>query len=384
MSEVAAMHAIEPSLGLYIHIPWCVKKCPYCDFNSHVSQLGLPEAGYVKSLINDMRSEAPLVAGREIRSIFFGGGTPSLFSAQAIGEILTAAAEHFTLASDIEITLEANPGTAEAKSFAGYHVAGVNRLSMGVQSLNDKHLKALGRIHSAAEAIAAYEMARKAGFDNINLDLMYGLPDQSLENALAETRALCELQPEHISHYQLTLEPETPFFHRPPTLPADEVIWDMQTACQEVLASRGYAQYEVSAYAQPGRQCAHNLNYWQFGDYVGIGAGAHGKVSSGEIIERRSKPKIPGRYMNEGGLDEQRELDGADRLFEFAVNALRLRDGFSRELFTASTGLPVDALEKPLAAGLTRGLLVEQGGRVFASETGYRYLNDVILLFDQD
>lgn len=373
-----------PPLGLYIHIPWCVKKCPYCDFNSHVSQLGLPEAGYVESLIRDMQFEAPQVAGREIHSIFFGGGTPSLFSAEAVGDILNAAAKHFSIAADAEITLEANPGTAEAERFLGYRQAGVNRLSMGVQSLNDAHLKSLGRIHNASEAIAAFNMARKAGFDNINLDLMYGLPEQTLENALAETAALCELQPEHISHYQLTLEPETPFFHRPPVLPADEVLWDMQTACQQELASRGYAQYEVSGYAQPGKQCAHNLNYWRFGDYVGIGAGAHGKVSSGEVIARRSKPKIPGKFMHEGGLDEQRELDADDRLFEFAVNALRLREGFSREEFVATTGLPVEALQLPLAAGLQRGLLVEEGGRIAASDTGYRYLNDVILLFDAD
>jgi len=382
-----AFSSIEPPLGLYIHIPWCVKKCPYCDFNSHVSQQGLPEAAYVQALIDDIRWQQPNIGSRPIQSIFFGGGTPSLFSAQAIGDILAAVENQLGIAAGAEITLEANPGTAEAARFAGYRAAGVNRLSMGVQSLRDEQLKALGRIHSAAEAEAAYGMARAAGFDNINLDLMYGLPQQTLAQAEAETVELCSWQPEHISHYQLTLEPETPFFHRPPPLPEDEIVWDMQEACQAILAAHGYAQYEVSAYAQPACECRHNLNYWRFGDYLGAGAGAHGKLSAGRVIGRQSRHKAPGRFMATSGgpqsLDEQRELNASDRLFEFAVNALRLRNGFTRDEFVTTTGMAAEALDKPLAEARRLGWLSEGSGRIAATELGYRYLNDVILLFDE-
>ena len=382
-----------PPLALYIHVPWCIRKCPYCDFNSHVTKEGLLEAEYVDALIEDMRWEQSHVGDRTVQSIFFGGGTPSLFSDAAIARILDAAAKHFSFADDIEITLEANPGTAEAGHFRGYFQAGVNRLSMGVQSLNDGHLKSLGRIHNAAEALAAYGMARAAGFENINLDLMYGLPKQSIDEAEAEVEALCGWRPEHISHYQLTLEPDTAFFHRPPPLPTDDALWDMQQRCQSALARHGYEQYEVSAYGRVGQQCRHNQIYWRFGDYLGIGAGAHGKISSldassigGLRIDRRSRQRLPGRYLAadaEGRLDEQRTLDSSDRLFEFAVNALRLRDGFSRNDFVTTTGLPVDELNSVFAEGKEKDWLREADGQIKATETGYRYLNDVLLLFSE-
>ena len=284
-----------PPLSLYIHIPWCIRKCPYCDFNSHRAEADLPERGYITARLDDLDVDRAGVQGRRIETIFLGGGTPSLFSAEAISQLLEGVRQRVVLAADAEITLEANPGTAEAGKFRGFRQAGVNRLSLGLQSFNDAQLQRLGRIHGRAEALRAVELARAAGIDNLNLDLMFGLPGQTAEEGLADIRTAIDLQPEHVSYYQLALEPNTVFHKYPPRLPEDEAIWSIQQAGQAMLAEQGYRQYEVSAYARPGRRCRHNLNYWHFGDYLGIGAGAHGKITrmhTGEII-RTAKIRHP-------------------------------------------------------------------------------------------
>ena len=298
---------IPPPLSLYVHLPWCVRKCPYCDFNSHEGKGALPFAGYVDALIRDLDQDLPLVWGRTIHSVFFGGGTPSLFPPEQIDRFLQAASSRLRFAPNLEITLETNPGTAEHGRFDQYRDAGVNRISFGIQSFDDGCLKRLGRIHDSAEAERAVKLAQDAGFDNFNLDLMYALPGQDLAMAEYDLQRAFALQPTHISHYQLTLEPNTMFFARPPQgLPDDDSAWDMQEHCQALLADAGYAQYEVSAYARPGRQCAHNLNYWRFGDYLGIGAGAHGKLTLGaeQDILRRWKTKHPTVFLAEAGTPE--------------------------------------------------------------------------------
>lgn len=370
-------------LSLYIHIPWCAKKCPYCDFNSHAVRAPIPEAEYVDALLRDLDHElrdAP--EERPLRSIFFGGGTPSLFTGGAIARILDGVAARLAFAPEIEITLEANPGTAEAQRFVDYRAAGVNRLSMGVQSLDDRHLKALGRIHGAAEARAAVAMARAAGFDNCNLDLMFALPTQTLAEAEADLAALIALAPTHISYYHLTLEPNTAFAAAPPPLPDSDAAYEMLEAGQARLAAGGYAQYETSAYAQPGRAAQHNLNYWRFGDYLGIGAGAHGKRTLGGRIERRARHKHPKTYLETAGsaasLQEVRTVAGDELAFEYCLNALRLHEGFAISDFEARTGLPFAVLEPRLAKQRQKGLIAMDASQVWPTPLGRDHLNTLL------
>lgn len=375
-----------PPLSLYVHIPWCVRKCPYCDFNSHAAGPEIPEQAYVQALLADLDQDLPLAAGRRIETVFFGGGTPSLFSAEAIAQIIAGIKSKLALNPEAEITLEANPGTAEAGKFKGFREAGVNRLSIGIQSFNDRHLQALGRIHGSAEAIAAAEMAVLAGLTNFNLDLMFGLPHQSQAEALADVAQAIALKPTHLSFYQLTLEPNTLFHKIPPPLPEDEVIWDIQQSCQQLMASEGYAQYEVSAYSQQGKRCQHNLNYWAFGDYLGIGAGAHGKVTdaSGRIL-RLWKTRHPVRYLEAAGRPDciggQQMLAKTDLPVEFLMNQLRLRQGFTIAEFESRTGLCLGALEPELTQCLADGLLEQIGSTIRCTEQGWNFLDSVIQNF---
>ncbi len=377
-----------PPLALYIHIPWCVRKCPYCDFNSHGQKGELPQRDYVEALLADLDRDLPLVWGRPVTSVFFGGGTPSLFDATHIGAILDGCAARLKFAPGLEVTLETNPGTVEHDRFDAYLRAGVNRLSFGVQSFDDGCLERLGRIHDSAQAARAVKLAQDAGFSNINLDLMYALPQQTLTMALSDLERAFTLQPAHLSHYQLTLEPNTIFAAKPPPgIPGEDAAWDMQDACQAALAAHGYAQYEVSAYAQTGRQCAHNLNYWRFGDYLGIGAGAHGKITLPveEKILRRWKVKHPAAYLANAASDARIGGDDAiepeHRPFEFMLNALRLNEGFDLGLFEARTGLPFAALEPTLSRLQTRGLLARNARHVAPTELGRRFLNDAMTAF---
>jgi oxygen-independent coproporphyrinogen-3 oxidase len=373
-------------LSLYVHVPWCVRKCPYCDFNSHQRPASLPEDAYVEALLADLELEVLPALGRPLQSIFFGGGTPSLFSGDAIGRILDGVRARLRLVAGCEITLETNPGTAEFDRFEGYLAAGVNRLSFGVQSFDDAKLARLGRIHGGDEARRAYALARAAGFDNINLDLMYGLPGQSAEQAVADVRAALDLAPEHLSHYQLTLEPQTVFARTPPAdLPDDDALVDMLEACQPLLAAAGFEQYEVSAYARAGRRSRHNLNYWLFGDYLAIGAGAHAKYTDAAGgIHRRARQRTPSQFLktagSAAGLVEDRVVAPGEIGFEFMLNALRLREGFAAADFSDRTGLALD--EQPgFVRALSRGLLEQQEGRVRASDLGYRFLNDTVACF---
>lgn len=373
-------------LSLYVHIPWCVRKCPYCDFNSHQRPAQLPEERYVDALLADLDVETGLALGRPLVSIFFGGGTPSLFSAASLMRILDGVRARLALAPDCEITLETNPGTAEFDRFEGYREAGVNRLSFGVQSFDDATLKRLGRIHGAAEVHRAWRLARDAGFDNINLDLMYALPAQSPAAALFDLEQALALAPEHLSYYQLTLEPQTVFARTPPPdLPDDETAARMQEACQQALADAGFRQYEVSAYAQPGRESRHNRNYWLYGDYLAIGAGAHAKTTDARgSIHRRVRQRTPTQYLAQVGtptaLVEDRVVDSAEIGFEFMLNALRLREGFSTGMFAARTGMQLDTLPG-FAQALSRGLLEAAGDQVRATELGWRFLNDTVECF---
>ncbi len=377
-----------PPLATYVHIPWCVRKCPYCDFNSHVSAQGLPEAEYVDALIADLELDLPGAQGceqdRELTSIFFGGGTPSLFSAESLGRLLDAMASRLNFATDIEITLEANPGTFEQAKFAGYRAAGINRLSIGIQSFNARHLKALGRIHDDQEALAAVAMARKAGFDNLNLDLMHGLPDQSLDDAMADINQAIALGPEHLSWYQLTLEPNTVFYSQPPILPVEDTLWAIQEAGQARLAQAGLAQYEVSAYAQPGRQARHNLNYWQYGDFLGIGAGAHGKLSHPDgRIERYWKTRLPKDYLDPGKdyCAGRKVITAGDLPFDFLMNALRLSDGVPTAYYLARTGQPIEAIAPVLNEAVRKGLLEPWDQQLRPTERGRLFLNDLLEMF---
>ncbi|RQW80343.1 MAG: radical SAM family heme chaperone HemW [Methylococcus sp.] len=378
---------LAPPLSLYIHIPWCVRKCPYCDFNSHRAEAEPPERDYIAALLADLETECADAGTRPIESIFIGGGTPSLFSAEAISQLLAGVRQRVTVAADAEITLEANPGTAEAGKFRGFRQAGINRLSIGIQSFNDAQLQRLGRIHGRAEALRAVELARAAGFDNLNLDLMFGLPGQTHADALADLRTAIDLQPEHLSYYQLTLEPNTVFHKYPPRLPEDEAIWAVQEAGQALLAEHGYQQYEVSAYARSTRRCRHNLNYWRFGDYLGIGAGAHGKITCMQTgdIQRTAKIRHPQHYLDAAGQPERQGtrtgVEPADLRFEFLMNALRLREGFPGSLFRDRTGLDLDTLEPELSACLTEGLLERQAGFIRCSDTGFNFLDNVLQRF---
>jgi putative oxygen-independent coproporphyrinogen III oxidase len=377
-----------PPLSLYVHVPWCVRKCPYCDFNSHERRGELPFARYVDALLADLDHDLPLVWGRTVNSVFFGGGTPSLMPAEHIERFLQGASSRLRFAPGCEITMEANPGTAEHGRFEGYRAAGVNRLSFGIQSFDDGCLQRLGRIHDSGEAERAVKLAQDAGFDNLNLDLMYALPGQTLAMAERDLERAFGLRPAHISHYQLTLEPNTVFAARPPAgIPDDDASWDMQERCQALLAGAGFAQYEVSAYAQPGRRCLHNLNYWRYGDYLGIGAGAHGKLTLGheQTILRRWKLKHPARYLAAAGsadvIGGDERIGPERRPFEFMLNALRLVDGFGLDDFAASTGLPPETVAAPLALARARGWLEVEGPWVRPTELGRRFTNDVVELF---
>ena len=377
-----------PPLSLYVHLPWCVRKCPYCDFNSHAGKGALPFDAYVDALVADLDADLPLAWGRVVHSVFFGGGTPSLFPPEAIDRFLQQASARLRFAPDVEITLETNPGTVEHGPFAGYRAAGVNRLSFGVQSFDDGCLQRLGRIHSSGDAERAVKAAQDAGLDNLNIDLMYALPGQALAMALEDVERALALAPTHLSHYQLTLEPNTVFAARPPQdLPDEDGAWDMQEACQARLAEAGFAQYEISAYARPGRQCAHNLNYWRFGDYLGIGAGAHGKLTLGadQQVLRRWKVKHPTEYLAKAGTAAAiggDEVLSPQRLpFDFMLNALRLNDGVPAALFEARTGLPLAAIAGRLADARARGWLEPDPAWLRPTELGRRFANDVIGLF---
>lgn len=374
---------ITPALALYMHLPWCVRKCPYCDFNSHTYGENASRARYIAALLADLDAEAKRAAGRPLVSIFLGGGTPSLFPPAEIGELITGIRERFELAGNVEITMEANPGTVECGDPEGYREAGINRLSIGAQSFDAGMLRKLGRIHSVEDIGAAVDAARATGFTNINIDLMYGLPGQDVLAALADLRAGFDLQPSHLSWYQLTLEPNTVFHARPPAdMPEHDLCADIQAAGQALLAGAGFEQYEVSAYAREGQACRHNLNYWSFGDYLAVGAGAHGKISDAAGVWRYAKIANPLGYMHavESGSPgaTSNALQPAELLFEFMLNALRLTQGFELDLFTERTGLPVGMLSERLLPLCERGLMEEPvPGTWRASELGLRFLNDL-------
>jgi putative oxygen-independent coproporphyrinogen III oxidase len=373
-----------PPLSLYIHIPWCVRKCPYCDFNSHEARQEIPEAAYVDALIADLELATPLVWGRKIRSVFFGGGTPSIFSAEAIDKILSHVRMLTPLEYGAEVTLEANPGTVDIANFNGYHAAGVNRVSLGIQSFQPQYLKALGRIHDREQALAAAELALNT-FDRVNLDVMYALPEQSLEHALQDAETACQLKPAHLSFYHLTLEPNTPFHRTPPSLPDDDTSATMQEEMEKILATNGYQHYETSAFAQPGQQCQHNLNYWTFGDYLGIGAGAHSKLSFHDKIIRQSRHKHPKKYLEaikQGqGVDSEWQIGPEDLAFEFMMNALRLVDGVEASLFQQRTGLPLRVIQTQMEEAQRKGLLEQVGGVIKPTLLGQRFLNSLLEMF---
>jgi oxygen-independent coproporphyrinogen-3 oxidase len=370
-------------LSLYLHLPWCVRKCPYCDFNSHSAGGDAPTKRYVDALLIDLEREAQRAGGRVVETIFLGGGTPSLFSPAEIGRLLDGAARILAIAADAEVTMEVNPGTVECGSPAGYRAAGVNRLSVGAQTFDDASLQAIGRIHSSGDIRRSLAEASAAGFDNINIDIMYALPGQTIEMAQADVEAALQQQPAHISRYQLTLEPNTVFHARPPAgLPDEELALDMQDAGAERLGAAGFRQYEVSAWARDGRECRHNLNYWQFGDYLAAGAGAHGKVSDRDGVLRYRKVANPLQYMQamEAGEHgtEAEVPDEPGVLFEFMLNALRLVDGFTETQFEARTGLPAARLGEAAEKPLTRGLIARsQDGRWRPTDLGRRFLNDL-------
>lgn len=370
-----------PPLSLYVHIPWCVRKCPYCDFNSHTAGAALPEAAYVAALRADLERELQWVQGRRLHSVFFGGGTPSLFSARAIGAVLDAAARHIGFTEAVEVTLEANPGTAEAARFRDYRAAGVNRLSIGVQSFAERSLAALGRIHGGADAIGAVAMARRAGFERLNLDLMHGLPGQTEAEAMADLERAIALDPGHISWYQLTIEPNTEFYRHRPVLPAEPVLDAIAEAGAALLGDKGYVQYEVSAHARAGQASRHNCNYWEFGDYLGIGAGAHGKLTdpgAGRIL-RRGKIRQPRGYLAAADPCAQTsDIAAAELPLEFLMNALRLNAGVPTPYFSQRTGLALAMLERPWAELASRGLLEPLGDRMKATPLGHRFLDTVL------
>lgn len=387
-SSMAPESAAQIPMSVYVHVPWCIRKCPYCDFNSHAVQGDIDQTGYVQALLRDLDiqlAERPLAPAL---SLFIGGGTPSLFDGSAIGALIDGIDRRLGLAGDAEITLEANPGTAEAGRFADYRATGVNRLSIGVQSLDDARLAALGRIHDAAEAVNAVRMARAAGFANLNLDLMYGLPGQDVTTALADLRGVIGLEPTHVSWYQLTLEPNTWFHHRPPPgLPDDDGLADIMDAGQVLLAESGFAQYEVSAYARDGFRCRHNLNYWGFGDYLGIGAGAHGKRTlPGHAVVRTTRPRQPRVYRETVARGEPAQIaqvSPADLAAEFMLNALRLNQGVPAAWFTARTGLAEARIEATRARAVARGLLADVHDRIAPTPLGQRFLNDLLIMFER-
>jgi len=377
---------MPPPLAVYVHLPWCVRKCPYCDFNSHAARGEIPEQRYLQALTRDLERSLHSVWGREVSSIFIGGGTPSLFSGAAIDQLLVTLRTLLRVSPLAEVTLEANPGTFEAARFAAYRDAGVNRLSLGVQSFNPRHLQALGRIHDADEARRAAAAALEL-FETVNLDLMYALPEQTLDEARRDLATAIAIGAGHVSAYHLTLEPNTPFAAAPPPLPDDDAAADMQVMVEATLAAAGYQHYETSAFARPGQHCRHNLNYWCFGDYLGLGAGAHGKLSSHDGIERQARVKHPRAYMdalldnNGPAWLETRKLSRTDRIFEFMMNALRLTEGFDPRLFQARTGLPLVLAEPALRAAETRGLLTRTPDNIRPSERGRHFLNELLQMF---
>lgn len=380
-----------PPLSLYVHLPWCVQKCPYCDFNSHTAGDAAPKQRYIDALLADLDHESKRAGPRTLKSIFLGGGTPSLFTPQEIGRLLDGVSSRFSIADDAEITMEANPGTVECGAPAGYRGAGVNRLSIGAQSFDDKMLRVLGRIHSSDDVVRSVSEARKAGFDNINIDLMHGLPGQNIEMAMADLTAAIQLGPTHVSWYQLTLEPNTVYYAHPPAdLPNDDLAFEIQDRGQDLLSNEGYDQYEVSAYARDSHQCRHNLNYWQFGDYLAVGAGAHGKLTRDGDVYRYQKPANPLGYMksldkafdktldNSACSDALKPLSARDLLFEFVLNAVRLNGGFPERLFCERTGLSADTLGRAAGRAVERGLLKrEAGGQWCPTSLGGRFLNDL-------
>jgi len=382
-SQAVNFQALPP-LSLYIHIPWCVRKCPYCDFNSHEARGAFPEREYVAALIRDLELALPLIWGRNVYTVFFGGGTPSLLSGESIEQIMRSVRMLLPLDINAEVTLEANPGTVEADRFADYRDAGVNRLSMGIQSFNDTHLQALGRIHTADEARQAIEIAQQH-FDNINLDLMYALPKQALDEALQDVRSALSFSPQHLSCYHLTLEPNTLFHRNPPSLPDDDASSDMQQRIEETLAVQGYQHYETSAFAQPKRRAKHNLNYWQFGDYLGIGAGAHSKLSFPGRVIRQARHKQPQAYLNAvakgAPLQSEHVVAPGELAFEFMMNALRLNEGFDSTLFEKRTSLSLLSIQRELAEAETRGLLFRDHQGIAPTPMGQRFLNDLLGMF---
>lgn len=372
-------------LSLYVHYPWCIQKCPYCDFNSH-TQRAEDENAYIEAMIKQLEKTLPMVWGRPIQSIFFGGGTPSLISEKGLDKFMSHARALLGFKSDIEITLEANPGTVDFKKFAGFHQAGINRLSIGIQSFADKKLQNLGRIHSATESGLAIEAAKSAGFDNFNLDLMFALPNQTLEEAVLDIETALSFRPSHLSHYQLTLEPNTPFYKNPPILPEDDLSWDMQLACHKKLAAAGFEHYEVSGFTRPGKNSRHNLNYWQFGDYIGLGAGAHGKITDAPQgkIWRTQMPASPGGYVEmiqQGKMGRQNLVDDSEAVFEFMLNALRLQAGFDLSLFELRAGLTLNSWSKEMKTMQAKGWVNLSGSHLQLTKLGKTYLNEVLQLF---
>ena len=376
-----------PPLSLYIHIPWCVSKCPYCDFNSHALEGELDQSGYVEALLEDLTRELPLVSDRPLQTVFFFCFTPSLFSAPAIHRLLAGVADRMTCSADMEITMEANPGAVEAEQFAALRESGVNRLSIGVQSFQAESLRALGRVHGPQEALRAVELAKQGGFERINLDLMFGLPRQGLAQAREDVQTAIELACEHLSYYQLTLEPNTLFHHQPPQLPDEDSLWNIQEQGLGLLAEAGYEQYEVSAFARAGGRCRHNLNYWRFGDYIGIGAGAHGKLTLADgAIQRRWKLRGPADYLKavtvDGALQGHRLLEPQDRVIEFMMNALRLPQGVELSCFEDTTGLSLDQIASNIAQARERDLLSLEDSRLRPTSLGFKFLSDLLALFE--
>ena len=377
-------------LSLYIHLPWCVKKCPYCDFNSHeFNGTELDEENYIAALIRDLESELPRIWGRQISSIFIGGGTPSLFSAKALDTLLAGIRARLNHNPNIEITLEANPGTAEATKFYDYKQIGINRLSLCIQSFNDAQLQALGRFHDAEQVQSAIELLKQSGFNNFNIDLMFGLPGQTLSEAMKDLRTAIEQQPTHLSWYQLTIEPNTVFYAKPPVLPDDNVLWEIQESGQACLSDAGYRQYEISAYATDKNACKHNMNYWEFGDYLGIGAGAHGKLTqvADASIQRFKRHKMPARYMELAGTEhvitETKTLNKDDLSLEFMMNAMRLSAGIDIELFSQRTGLSLTIIDDRLAQAQQAGLIENSVDMIKPTAKGLRYLNELLEVFVQ-
>jgi putative oxygen-independent coproporphyrinogen III oxidase len=376
-----------PPLSLYIHIPWCIRKCPYCDFNSHAAKGNLPEQLYIDALLEDFEQHLPIIWGRRLISIFIGGGTPSLFSPEAINNLLSGIRARIQCIGNLEITMEANPGTFEQNKFNEFRNIGINRLSIGIQSFDNEKLDALGRIHNSSEAIRAVETAQFSGFENINLDLMFGLPNQSIQQGIDDLKTAIALKPSHISWYQLTIEPNTFFYSQPPVVADDDTICDLQQHGQTLLAEHDFNQYEISAYAKGKKQCQHNLNYWQFGDYLGIGAGAHGKItrSDEQSITRHWKLKQPQAYMDAKGSKKtsgSQLLQTQDRIFEFMLNALRLKQGFDLQTFESHTGLSMDEISSSCQQAIDKGLLKQSHQHIEATDLGYRFLNDLINQFD--